>query len=522
MRHSAAVFLCAGLTGAIVPAGGVAGADLELNELEYFETTGVNYLVFSNWYDGLFSDSKISGIELVHHGVRTATNGDVRLDATPEQWDRIPVFVEKKVDRRRGTVEAFLRYPEFDFDYSIRADARGDALTIAVWLAKPLPEELVGKAGLNLEFLPSAYFGRSWSMDEASGLLPLHPTGVKEQSDSVAPAALARGARLVLAAEDPARRVTISAGEGELALFDGRNKAQNGWFVVRGLLPGGRTGAVLEWTLHANSQVGWLREPVIGHSQVGYHPEQEKMAVIELDPGDRRLATVRLVRVHPDGSRQVVLDEEAIRWGRYKRYEYRRFDFSAVREPGLYLLEYGDVQSGPFRIADDVYDDIWQPTLDVFLPVQMDHMLVNEGYRVWHGASHLDDALQAPVNHEHFDLYAQGPTTDSPYAPGEHIPGLNVGGWYDAGDYDIRTQTHYYVVNNLVNVWETFGLERDVTLVDDERRYVDLHVPDGRNDLLQQIRHGTLALVAQFRAVGHAIPASSSQTSHSTRTWGTG
>ena len=60
----------------------------------------------------------------------------------------------------------------------------------------------------------------------------------------------------MLAAEDPARRVTISAGEGELALFDGRNKAQNGWFVVRGILPGGRTGAVLEWTLKANSQDG--------------------------------------------------------------------------------------------------------------------------------------------------------------------------------------------------------------------------------------------------------------------------
>ena len=177
-----------------------------------------------------------------------------------------------------------------------------------------------------------------------------------------------------------------------------------------------------------------------------------------------------------------------------------------MREAGVYLLEFGDARSGPFRIAADVYEDIWQPTLDVFLPVQMDHMLVNEAYRVWHGASHLDDALQAPVDREHFDLYAQGPTTDSPYAPGEHIPGLNVGGWYDAGDYDIRTQTHYYVVNSLVNLWETFGVERDVTLVDGERRYVDLHVPDGKNDLLQQIRHGTLALVAQFRAVGHAIP----------------
>jgi hypothetical protein len=32
-----------------------------------------------------------------------------------------------------------------------------------------------------------------------------------------------------------------------------------------------------------------------------------------------------------------------------------------------------------------------------------------------------------------------GPTTETRYTPGEHIPGLNVGGWFDAGDDDIRT-----------------------------------------------------------------------------------
>ena len=28
--------------------------------------------------------------------------------------------------------------------------------------------------------------------------------------------------------------------------------------------------------------------------------------------------------------------------------------------------------------------------MDVWLPVHMDHMLVNEAYRVWHGRSHMD------------------------------------------------------------------------------------------------------------------------------------
>ena len=81
---------------------------LRLNDLEYFESRGLNVLVFSNWYNDLFSDSKMSGIEIIHHGVRTATNGDVRLNPTPEQWDPIPQFVKRKVDKNAGTIEAFL------------------------------------------------------------------------------------------------------------------------------------------------------------------------------------------------------------------------------------------------------------------------------------------------------------------------------------------------------------------------------------------------------------------------------
>jgi endoglucanase len=63
------------------------GDELKLNNLDYFETRGLNVLVFSNWYNGNFGDSKISGIEIIHHEVRTATNGDVRLNPTPGQWD---------------------------------------------------------------------------------------------------------------------------------------------------------------------------------------------------------------------------------------------------------------------------------------------------------------------------------------------------------------------------------------------------------------------------------------------------
>ena len=75
---------------------------LQLNEKGYFEGPAVNVLAFSNWYDGLFADAKISGIEIIQLGMRSATNGDVRLSATPGQWDAIGALVGRKVDAKAG------------------------------------------------------------------------------------------------------------------------------------------------------------------------------------------------------------------------------------------------------------------------------------------------------------------------------------------------------------------------------------------------------------------------------------
>lgn len=481
---------------------------LVLNDKEYFEKKGVNLLVFSNWYNGLFSDSKISGVELIHHGERTATNGDIRLHPTPEQWDAISEFIRREVDREHQRIIAHLRYPDYDFTYQIWVEATEQDIRLSVHLEKPLPEALRNRAGFNLEFLPSAYFEKSFLADGRAYAFPLYPSGPTRLATdgTTSPLQIAGGRKFVLAPEDPERRLSIEALSGSISLYDGRNKAQNGCFVLRTLIPSNKTGKVVEWSLKIHGIANWIRPPMIAYSQVGYHPDQKKVAVIELDKNDVPLTHARLMQLDEQGRAREVITAATTVWGQFTRYQYLHFDFSPIRESGLYYIEYGAEKSLPFPIHPFVYENIWQPTLDVFFPVQMDHMMVNEAYRVWHGASHLDDALQAPVNHIHFDLYAQGPSTDSPFEPGQHIPGLNMGGWYDAGDYDIRTQTQYYVVLNLVKVWEQFGINRDETTVDQKTRFVDIHHPDGRSDILQQIEHGTLALIAQHRAVGHAIP----------------
>ena len=462
MKAKAVRLICACLlAGAAMPA---TAQDIRLGDAGYFEADGVNLLVFSNWYDGLFADSKISGVEIVQQGERIATNGDVRLSATPGQWDPIGRMVKREADSKTGAIEVLLEYPEHKFQYRIRAERRGASVVLAVILDQPLPAALAGKAGLNLEFLPSAYFHKSWMADGANGIFPLHPSSDmaaggernaasgRDIGPGAEPLPFAGGKTLVLAPEDPARRVTIASSAG-VQLYDGRDQAQNGWFVARTLLPAGKTGRVVEWTVTPNSVPGWLRAPAIGHSQLGYAPAQEKVAVIELDAKDSLAGRAQLLRIGADGSETVALAAAPVPWGKYLRYNYARFDFSAVREPGIYVLEFAARRTAPFRIAADVYDKAWHPSLDVYLPVQMDHMLVNEAYRVWHGDSHRDDARQAPVNHEHIDLYRQGPTTDTRFAPGEHIPGMNVGGWLDAGDFDIRTQTQYAVIRSLVGIW---------------------------------------------------------------------
>lgn len=483
--------------------------DLVLNDSSYFETRGLNYFVFSNNYDDMFDDSKVSAVEIIQHGIRIATNGDVRLNPTPGQWDKLPRFIRRTVDKTAKRIQVELEYPQYAFAYTLSGEARDGGFYLSISTDKALPDSLVGVAGLNLEFFPPLFVEHSYLMDGKPGLFPTSAADNMTVIDgTVEPTPMAVGTEVEIAPDDPRRHVSIrtTQKDSKLMFFDGRNKQQNGTFVVRTLLPADRTGKIAEWFIQAETDIHWLRTPVISYSQVGYHPAQQKIAVIELDKNDKPLSDVTLYRVGSDGSRTVALSGKPAVWGMYTRYNYLQFDFSQVKEPGIYQIAYGEQLSGPFPIGTDVYRRAWYPTLDVFMPVQMDHMFVREAYRVWHGAAHLDDARQAPVNYAHWDGWRQGPSTDNKFKPGQHIPGLNVGGWFDAGDFDIQTPSQQQTVQSLVDTWEEFALAHDETTVSQESRYTEMHLPDGKPDILQQIEHGTLQLVAQVHAVGYAIP----------------
>ena len=497
--------------------------DLQLNDREYFERQGVNVLVFSNSFNGGFNDEKNSGIEIIHHGVRTVQGGAVRLNNTPEQWDLVPKMTNRQVDREKGSIEVAMRYDDYDFDSRVVVTAKGKAVEIAVYLDKPVPEKLAGEAGFNIEFLPSQYWLKTFLMDGRLNRFPRYATsqtitrpnsekprqfkGFKTYDDRgtdrfVDPLPLETGHQLIVATDDPSRMIKITSADAELKLFDGRMLAQNGWFVLRSVLPKGKTGKVVTWTVEPHAIPNWIREPNIGFSQIGYIPEQPKVAVIELDKKDKMLPTATLMRIKTDGTTEQAFKGDIKEWGLYFKYNYVKFDFSSVKEPGVYYIQYGDTKTNDFLIDAHVYDKITDATTDVWVPIHMNHMYVTEGYRTWHGEPFKEGYLQAPES-DHFDLHRQGPSTDTKYKPLELIPGLNVGGFFDAGDFDIETGSNINVVQNFIRTWELFKPQRDETFVSQKQRYVELHRPDGVPDVLQFIEHGVLNLVTQAEQIGH-------------------
>jgi len=214
---------------------------LKLNDLEYFETQGVNVLVYNNLFTGGFNDEKNAGIELIHHGVRTAQGGAVRLSNTPEQWDLVPEIPTRKVDRASKSIETTLRYKDYDFNSRVVVTPKGKGVEIAVYLDKPVPKALEGSAGFNLEFLPSQYWNKAYLMDGRYNRFPRYVVGntiTRPNSEKIKqykgyntsddrgtgkfidPLPLETGHTFLLAPDEPSRLIKITSQDADLMLFN--------------------------------------------------------------------------------------------------------------------------------------------------------------------------------------------------------------------------------------------------------------------------------------------------------------
>ncbi|MBQ9676016.1 MAG: glycoside hydrolase family 9 protein [Bacteroidaceae bacterium] len=514
----------------------------QLNSAGYFNNQGVDVMAFNDFYP----EGHQGGVSVLMNGHRIATNGDIRMEATPGQWQPVPKQLSRKIEgnsivttlcfpdsARHLTGFNPMVYPDYIFNYTVKTEAQGNSIVVTVDIDKPVPAELQGKVGFNLEFFPGWLFGKPWVMDGQSGIYPQQPNSplafTKQNlgfdgnfhdgkkpladpkqlngkgyspliADDIISEPYAVGKKFTSRPDDPYSKLTVESLTGDLKLYDGRMNHNNGWFVLRSEIAPGVTKGAVKWIITPNIVPGWLYTPVIQTSQVGYHPNQPKEAIIETDSRDQARAEALIIKVDADGEK-IVKTVSPSEWGKFLRYNYLKVDFSDITEAGLYQVKYGTSTSSVFRIGKDIYDrGVWQPVIEYFLPVQMCHMRVNEKYRVWHDACHMDDAQMAPVGN-HIDGYDQRPGLTK-YQERAVVPGVNIGGWHDAGDFDLRVESQAGEAYILTMAYEAFRPEIDVTAIDQVKRVTEIHQPDGKNDILQQIENGALTVVNSYISLG--------------------
>ena len=516
--------------------------DFQLTPSGYFQCGGVDVMA----YDDIYPAGHQGGVSILMHGHRIGSNGDIRLEATPGGGQPTPKQLSRTLGEQTITAELCfpdtaahmtgfspIAYPDLHFHYTVCVKSVGKSIEITVDLDRPVPEEYLGKVGFNFELYPGALFGKPWIMDNQRGLFPQQPNSPLASSpsnsehiweyrnpnkpqanidnllsdeytsiiaDDIIAEPYAVGKRFTSRPDDPYNKVTFESLTGDLMLYDGRMNHNNGWYVLRSEIAPNTTKGAVKWIITPNVVEEWLYKPVVQTSQVGYHPLQAKQAIIELDARDSQLQTAQLITITDEGQ-SVVKEITPTMWGKFLRYNYLQADFSDVTTEGFYQIRYGESLSPIFQIDNTVYDrGVWQPVLEYFLPVQMCHMRVNEKHRVWHDLCHMDDARMAPA-YNHFDGYNQEPNL-SKYEAGEVVPNVNVGGWHDAGDYDLRVESQAAESYILSLTYEQFDPKLDVTEINHHTRITEIHQADGKDDLLQQIENGALSIINGYDALG--------------------
>jgi endoglucanase len=104
-------------------------------------------------FQDYYPEGHQSGISVIMHGMRMATNGDLRLDETPGQWQPVPKMQKRIVDADLNMITVHLtfpdsardrrgfnpiEYPGLYFNYTVKTRAKGDAIIVSVDLDRPV------------------------------------------------------------------------------------------------------------------------------------------------------------------------------------------------------------------------------------------------------------------------------------------------------------------------------------------------------------------------------------------------
>ena len=80
--------------------------EYKLNEKGYFNYEGIDAMAFDDFYP----EGHQGGISFIMNGKRVATNGDIRFDETPGQWQPVPKKTGRVIEGNK--IITTLCYPD--------------------------------------------------------------------------------------------------------------------------------------------------------------------------------------------------------------------------------------------------------------------------------------------------------------------------------------------------------------------------------------------------------------------------
>ncbi|MDJ0571562.1 MAG: glycoside hydrolase family 9 protein [Pleurocapsa sp. MO_192.B19] len=157
-----------------------------------------------------------------------------------------------------------------------------------------------------------------------------------------------------------------------------------------------------------------------------------------------------------------------------------RIDFTDITKPGTYYLKQGKIESTPFKVGTDIYQQPLVTLLRSYYLQRCGVEIDDPVTGISHPPCHLKDGVIA-----HQDEY---------HPAGDNIPA--VGGWHDAGDYGKYVTTTAVTIARLLNLYEQYP-----ELFPDNH----LSIPESGNgisDLLDEMQFGLDWLLKMQRTDG--------------------
>ena len=471
-------------------------SQIKLEQEGYFKAPGFRFLIYHNTYIG----GRLGGLEMIMQGKRVLDGGNVVCKLNDGKTygyytDSNDKRGERAVDVDAGKVSYPVVLTPLDMKYTTNVISDGSSITVRIDLDKPVDWNVISDISFRIEIYPEEYKDNTFNGGGISSYFYDQHFGRK--------VLIPKAKEIVIAPEDPQKKIVFEGENVTLSLRDERRDFNISGYMLFASLEKGSTKRSFSLKIKPTIDSHWTKEPVLEVSQVGYHPDQQKTAILEVQPETKNIKDLRILYLNDNYNIDTVATLPFKKWGDLYQNTYYTCDFTLIKDPGLYFLKYGDQRFGPVVISDTVFRSAWHETADIYFPTQMCHVKVKDFLRIWHGACHLDDALQAKPNHKGKDGYSQGPETQTKFKPLEHIPGINWGGWHDAADFDLPSGSIAQTALWMALAQEKFKTTRDVTTVLRDEHLVNLFEPDGKNDLLQQVAFGMEWFLAVVKQTGH-------------------